>query len=141
MSTPPTILNRNVLFFQYLKVIYPILMVLMLWRTIKLRIHPDAVLVFNYYDDERDTDTGDAGPTTLSKMKTSLVDDCSLFAWADKGEWETTGSEDPKTVQEGDWFRIGFEPMFVDYTKTGTYFILISLAYVSARDTRGKQDL
>ena len=38
--------------------------------------------------------------------------------------------ENREASRQGDWFRIGFEPVFVDYTKHGTWFIVISLVEV-----------
>ena len=39
--------------------------------------------------------------------------------------------EDREVRRAGDWFRIGFAPVFVDYTKRGTWFIVILLVEVS----------
>lgn len=58
------------------------------------------------------------------------MEDYSLFSWADRGQWETVQTENREIIREGDWFRIGFEPLFVDYTKRGTWFIVISLVEV-----------
>ncbi|CAN0588780.1 unnamed protein product, partial [Laminaria digitata] len=66
----------------------------------------------------------------------------SLTAWADAGQWVTvekfhresrpegdgfqiTIDEDAR--REGDRFRIGFEPLFVDFTKAGSWFMVYSL--------------
>ena len=67
----------------------------------------------------------------LSRFKSSWTEDYSLFSWADKGKWETVQMADREVSREGDWFRIGFEPVFVDYTKRGTWFVVISLVEVS----------
>ena len=66
----------------------------------------------------------------LSRFKTSWTKNYSLFSWADKGQWETVQMENREVSRQGDWFRIGFEPVFVDYTKRGTWFIMISLIEV-----------
>lgn len=66
----------------------------------------------------------------MSRFTSSLTESNSLFAWADKGQWETVETENRRISREGDWFRIGFEPIFVDYTKLGTWFIVISLVEV-----------
>ena len=39
--------------------------------------------------------------------------------------------EDREVRRAGDWFRIGFAPVFVDYTKRGAWFVVILLAEVS----------
>lgn len=124
-----------------LKVLYPILMITAVWRIVKLRVHPDAVLVFNCYDRESDPDAANDSPGLLSKMKTSLLNDHSLFAWADTGEWKTAGNEGSQTFRESDWFRIGFEPIFVDFTKSGTWYIVVSLAQVGVQYTTRKIDV
>ena len=47
---------------------------------------------------------------------------------ADTGQWETVRIVGDEQLQsEWNWFRIGFEPMFTDYTKSGTWFVLVSL--------------
>lgn len=141
VTVPQSMFSRDALFCPSLKVLYPIMMVTAVWRTIKIRIHPDSVLVFNHYEGEAETDTAGITRRALVTLKTSVVDDHSLFSWADRGEWETAGSEDPQRVREADWFRIGFEPIFVDYTKSGTNIILICLGKVSARHERGARSL
>ena len=66
----------------------------------------------------------------FSRFKSSWSEDYSLFSWADKGQWETVKTENRQLSREGDWFRIGFEPVFVDYTKRGTWFVMVSLVEV-----------
>lgn len=66
----------------------------------------------------------------LSRFTSSLAEGNGLFSWADKGQWETVETENRRVSREGDWFRIGFEPIFVDYTKRGTWFIVILLIEV-----------
>lgn len=34
--------------------------------------------------------------------------------------------------RKGNWFRIGFEPLFVDFIKSGTVFVVVSLFEVRA---------
>lgn len=53
-----------------------------------------------------------------------------MFSWADKGRWETVDVQDPQTRRDGDRFRIGFEPIFVDYTKSGVWFVGFFLVQV-----------
>ncbi|CAN0484795.1 unnamed protein product, partial [Scytosiphon promiscuus] len=47
--------------------------------------------------------------------------------WANKGQWESVETQDNKNQRERDWFRIGFEPIFVDFTKNGSWFIVYTL--------------
>lgn len=61
-----------------------------------------------------------------------LKEEQSLFAWAKTGVWMTADTEDAKERRLGDWFRIGFEPLFVDYTKAGSWFAAYALVEVRA---------
>lgn len=45
----------------------------------------------------------------------------SMFAWADKGQWISKNDEDVDFDSRK--FRIGFEPLFVDYTQKGTLYV------------------
>ncbi|CAN0375480.1 unnamed protein product, partial [Hapterophycus canaliculatus] len=49
----------------------------------------------------------------------------SVFEWADKGAWRCR--EDEKVDFEGRKFRIGFEPLFVDFTQTGAIYVTFLL--------------
>lgn len=49
----------------------------------------------------------------------------SVFEWADKGAWRCSTSEELDF--DGRKFRIGFEPLFVDFTKEGAVYIIFLL--------------
>lgn len=49
----------------------------------------------------------------------------SMFEWADKGAWRCRTDE--KEDLDGRKFRIGFEPLFVDFTKEGAVYIIFLL--------------
>ncbi|CAN0434084.1 unnamed protein product, partial [Ectocarpus sp. 8 AP-2014] len=49
----------------------------------------------------------------------------SVFEWADKGAWVCL--KDEKVDLESRKFRIGFEPLFVDFTKEGAVYIIFLL--------------
>ncbi|CAN0418815.1 unnamed protein product, partial [Ectocarpus sp. 12 AP-2014] len=49
----------------------------------------------------------------------------SIFEWADKGAWVSL--KDEKVDLESRKFRIGFEPLFVDFTKEGAVYIIFLL--------------
>lgn len=95
-----------------------------LWRTISVRVQPDVLLVFNA------TEEDDRRGGVFSRFRTSWCEDYSLFSWADKGQWETAQTAEGQARRDGNWFRIGFEPVFVDYTKIGTWFLLLQLVEV-----------
>eukprot|EP00903_Cladosiphon_okamuranus_P021834 g20077.t1 len=104
--------------------LYPVLMFVTVFRTLLVRVRPNVLLVFKPFDND---DVPNSRGGFLSRFKTSWTEDYSLFSWADKGQWETVQVADREASREGDWFRIGFEPVFVDYTKRGTWFVVISL--------------
>lgn len=61
-----------------------------------------------------------------------------MVAWADKGHWQATDMMDEKTAREADRFRTGFEPLFVDFTQSGAWFVVFTLAEVSAFGAVGR---
>ncbi|CAM9664947.1 unnamed protein product [Scytosiphon promiscuus] len=113
-------------------------MLVMVTRTFLAKVHPNDSIVFTPYaedNDEADVDTQGSPPSLLSStrnfgasVRTSLKENDSMFAWADKGQWESVETADNKDKRERDWFRIGFEPIFVDFTKSGAWFVVYSLA-------------
>ncbi|CAM9990283.1 unnamed protein product, partial [Ascophyllum nodosum] len=107
-------------------VLYPLLMFVTTWRTIRLRVHPNEFLVFRYFNEGYATN---ASPlVVLRKAFCAFWREQSLFVGADTGQWETVRIVGDEQLQsEWNWFRIGFEPMFTDYTKSGTWFVLVSL--------------
>eukprot|EP00903_Cladosiphon_okamuranus_P014942 g13833.t1 len=105
-------------------VLYPALMLIMTARTYCVRVHSDALIVFNPKDDPADPA---ASSTVFSKVASGWKKDHSLFTWADKGQWETVETTDEDTKREAAWFRIGFEPLFADFTKAGSWFIVYTL--------------
>lgn len=123
-------------------------MFVMVCRTIIVRVFPDALIVFEPNRDLMDPEDGrddyDGQHQRLSlfsRVKTGWKESRSLFAWADTGEWVTAERADQEARREGDSFRIGFEPIFVDYTKNGSWFMAFSLLQVrtfdgTARDCR-----
>lgn len=105
-------------------------------RTIVVRVRPDSLVVFTPHDSDNAGEDVEGGvssaskPSFFSKVKASCREDHSLFAWADKGTWETAETADEETRREAEWFRIGFEPLFVDFTKAGAWFVAYSLVEV-----------
>ncbi|CAN0562417.1 unnamed protein product, partial [Ectocarpus sp. 12 AP-2014] len=100
-------------------------------RTFFVRVRPNTLIVFTPKESDDDTvDGGDAEEgqrarpaSFLSKVRAGWEEDHSLFAWANKGTWETAETDNEGTRREGQWFRIGFEPLFVDFTKSGAWFV------------------
>lgn len=113
--------------FLVLQLLYPLLMFVAVWRTIKVRVSPNVLLIFRPLTSE---ETGGGARGVLARVRTSWRNEYSFFSWADKGQWETVETQDGQVQRDGDWFRIGFEPVFVDYTKRGTWFLLATLIQV-----------
>lgn len=103
-------------------------MFLTVWRTVLVRIRPDELIVFKPLDEDVDVNHS---RSLVSKMRQDWKESRSMFSWADKGQWHTARTSNEDTRREGDWFRIGFEPLFVDFTKSGSWFAVISLVEVS----------
>lgn len=55
-----------------------------------------------------------------------------LFFWANEGSWGTLSTLTYKSAQQDEVKRllIGFAPLFIDYTQSGSFFAVISLAAV-----------
>ncbi|CAM9250711.1 unnamed protein product [Hapterophycus canaliculatus] len=111
--------------------LFPVLMAAMVARTFFSKVKPDDHIVFKpCAHDTTDEVEGVLGGRTISfgsKVKTSLLSNNSMFGWADKGQWESVESSGSEGKTERDWFRIGFEPIFIDFTKKGSWFIIYSL--------------
>ncbi|CAM9575765.1 unnamed protein product [Ectocarpus sp. 8 AP-2014] len=109
-------------------VVYPVLMIVLSYRTHRVRVAPDTLIVFKPTGEEENDGTDGTVPSSfLSKVRTGLKEDHSMFAWANTGAWETVETPDEETVREGDQFRIGFEPLFVDFTKKASWFTVYFL--------------
>ncbi|CAM9869077.1 unnamed protein product, partial [Ectocarpus fasciculatus] len=104
-------------------VLYPVLMVAMVVRTHRVRLRSDTLIVFK----SNESDEASTGKSLFSKMIAGSREDSSLFAWADKGQWETVQTEDEDAKRNADWFRIGFEPLYADFTQAGSWFIIYTL--------------
>ena len=118
----------------------------MVCRTIVLRVRPDALIAFEpniYSDNAEDDDNENSG--FVARVKKSCNESQSLLSWADAGQWVTakrayTGfspdddwveaNADEDALRQGNRFRIGFEPLFVDFTKAGSWFMVYSLVQV-----------
>ncbi len=118
------------------QVLYPVLMFACVLRTYFVRVRPSTLIVFTPKYDENageDREEGAPGPKPgiIARFKAGWAEEHSLLAWASKGKWETADTEDEETRREGQWFRIGFEPLFVDFTQTGAWFVAFTLVEVT----------
>lgn len=111
-------------------------MIVMVSRTFASKVRTAAHIVFKSNADN-DTDANEnegnffnSACSFGAKVRTSLEQDHSMFVWADKGQWESVQTTDRKAQRERDWFRIGFEPLFVDFTESGAWFVVYVLVEV-----------
>ncbi|CAN0396544.1 unnamed protein product, partial [Ectocarpus sp. 12 AP-2014] len=134
--------------------LFPVLMLLMVWRTIAVRIRPNELLVFRVNDNndqqgnnglpqaEGALATDGGGPPTemlqddtqqlhqrglWNKFAHGWLQKGMLFSWADTGQWESVATNDQDIKREADWFRIGFEPLFIDLSKLGCFYLVFLL--------------
>eukprot|EP00903_Cladosiphon_okamuranus_P017691 g16290.t1 len=111
--------------------LYPVLMFTGVLRTYFVRVRPKTLIVFTPNGDDNDPGAEESAdvprPGFFSRVRAGLAEEHSMFAWANKGEWETADTEDEGTRREGQWFLIGFEPLFVDFTQSGAWFVAVSL--------------
>lgn len=121
-------------------------MFVMVCMTIMLRVRSDALVAFEPSIDPGNPKHGlDCKGNFFSRVIISWKESRSLISWADAGQWVTVErvstesrpeddyfhtSIDEDARREGDRFRIGFEPLFVDFTKAGSWFMIYSLVQV-----------
>lgn len=111
----------------------------MVWRTVTIRVRSDALIVFKKREAQGnlgDTNKG-AAISRISRLREGWNNNVSIFAWADKGQWMTTDMMDEDTTREANRFRIGFEPLFVDLTQSGAWFVVFTLAEVCVPEAIG----
>ncbi|CAM9896736.1 unnamed protein product, partial [Laminaria digitata] len=140
--------------------LFPVLMIIMVGRTILVRVRPNGLLVFrlhgetegenqrqNFSGEEHGQQqlmraedgegspahTGEAAAAAVAvagfwqKLARGWHEKGLLFSWADTGKWESVATRDEETKREADWFRIGFEPLFVDLSKSGCSYLVFLL--------------
>lgn len=114
-------------------------MLVMVIRTFWVKIRPDTNLVFKTHPEDDENNGGNERSkggllrSTRSfgaNVHVSLKEKHSMFAWANKGQWESAKTPDGTSKRQRDWFRIGFEPIFVDFTKNGSWFVVYTLSEV-----------
>lgn len=116
------------------QLLFPVLMTLVIVRAIYLRVCPNEYIIFcssGGVGINHDAASVGSMRTFFSRLRISWSVDRKLFAWADKGQWKTDQAQSLQARQEGDRFRKGFEPVFVDFTKFGTLFVVLFLVEVS----------
>lgn len=110
----------------------------MAWRTVSVRVLSDAVIVFKPKEKKErkniDEKMNAAGRIAM-RLREGWNRFASSFAWADKGRWETSdATDDEDTARKANCVRIGFEPLFVDFTQSGAWFVVFTLAEVGNFD-------
>ena len=112
-----------------LQVLYPVLMMVMVSRTYFSKVRPDKDIAFRRNAAENQG-TSSGSRSFAARVQTSLKEEHSMFAWASKGQWESVNTPDEELKRDRNWFRIGFEPLFVDFTKSGSWFLVYMLVEV-----------
>ena len=93
-------------------------------RTITIRLRSKETVQFR--EILPDDDVG-----SLALSSTAVPSETrSLFSRADKGTWHTALATDEIVRGERNCFRIGFEPLFVDFTHSGVWFSVLFLVKV-----------
>ncbi|CAM9748893.1 unnamed protein product [Ascophyllum nodosum] len=102
-------------------VLYPVFMFVGVCRTTLVRVCSNVVVEFKRFSNENHV-----GETTSCSASLSRHDR-NLLCWADKGRWLTVQTSDGDLWRERNWFRVGFEPIFVDFTQYGAWFVAVFL--------------
>lgn len=116
------------LFLLVWQVLYPASIIIMVSRTIFLRIFSDSLVEFRYFPSGYNHRN-----SWLSNIWKRFKEEGSLLSFANRGRWQTVETRNEARLREGNRFRLGIEPLFVDFTKWGTVFVVVSLLEVSAR--------
>ena len=110
----------------YTQVLFPVLMIAGVCRTMLVQVYSNVVVVFRRFPN---VETQGGG--LVSRSTNGLRNGRSLFVWADKGQWRTVPTSDEGLRRARNWFRIGFEPIFVNFTHSGAWFTVVFLVEVS----------
>ena len=108
------------------QVLFPVLMIAGVCRTMLVRVYSNVVVEFR-----RLANIDTQGRGLISRSTNELRNGGSLFGWADKGRWHTVPTSDEGLRRERNWFRIGFEPLFVTFTHSAAWFTVVFLVEVS----------
>ncbi|CAM9909350.1 unnamed protein product [Ectocarpus fasciculatus] len=119
---------------------FPVLMTINILCTFFGKIRPKDHIVF--VPNEDDAVEAESGLYASvrgfgSKVRDGLKESYSMFAWADKGGWESVDTPNEEDRRAKDWFRIGFEPIFVDFTGAGAWFAVYALIELVANAVVG----
>ncbi|CAM9329857.1 unnamed protein product [Ectocarpus sp. 8 AP-2014] len=118
-------------------VVYPVLVAGMMCRVIFSRVLPeDGGMAFTPTKQDDYYAGGDRrGFKGFSqRVIKGLKEEHSSLAWATTGAWRTADTDDTMGRRLGDWFRVGFDPLFVGFTHSGVWFSVYALfeSYFSA---------
>ncbi|CAM9186425.1 unnamed protein product, partial [Scytosiphon promiscuus] len=94
----------------------------MMLRVIHARVVPDTSgigFTLTEKDDFFSAGSRRSCRAFFSRVLRGLKEEHSAFAWAKKGMWATAFTQDPKERRLLDWFHIGFQPLFADFTQDG----------------------
>lgn len=101
-------------------------------RTIAVRLSSKEIVQFREVSPEDDVGSLALSSTTVSSGARGF------FFRADKGTWCTALTTNEIVRHERTWFRIGFEPLFVNFTQSGVWFTMLFL--IEVRQTENLVD-
>lgn len=110
-------------------------MFVLVWRTVVVRVCSDTLIVFEAKEtggtrEPPSDDFSNAAGHFASRVCEGWETQTSTVAWADRGHWVTTDATDEDSTCNANWFRIGFGPLFVDFTQSGAWYTVFTLAQV-----------
>ncbi|CAM9448605.1 unnamed protein product [Scytosiphon promiscuus] len=100
-------------------VVFPVLMLFYVSRIVWGRVRPDHSPL--RFEPNPNAKKGCFLLRACGGMCSAWRDGSSMFAWADKGQWISKNDEEVDIDSRK--FRIGFEPLFVDYTQKGALYV------------------
>ncbi|CAN0071117.1 unnamed protein product, partial [Ectocarpus sp. 12 AP-2014] len=104
-------------------IVFPVLMFIYVSRIVWSRVRPDNSPL--RYEPNPNAGKGCFLFKACGGFCKAWTSGSSMFEWADKGQWASKNNEDVDLDSRK--FRIGFEPLFVDYTQKGTLYVTFLL--------------
>ncbi|CAM9696266.1 unnamed protein product, partial [Ectocarpus sp. 4 AP-2014] len=104
-------------------IVFPVLMFIYVSRIVWSRMRPDHSPL--RYEPNPNAGKGCFLIKACGGFCKAWTSGSSMFEWAEKGQWASKNNEDVDLDSRK--FRIGFEPLFVDYTQKGTLYVTFLL--------------
>ncbi|CAM9124958.1 unnamed protein product [Chrysoparadoxa australica] len=105
-----------------LLLVFPVLMIVCTAKTLYTWIHGTKDLVYTPYPPRQ----GSCWRRLCDALKGGWGSGNSMLSWFDKGHWEARPREGKLGVNVAS-FRVGFEPLFKDFTQGGAFYMVLLL--------------